>query len=197
MEIKEDGEGNFTIFMYFMEVFMEKEKLRWYVVSKEYVDFLQKHDKRVENIDYKVKLKPYIGIIIKTNDFNYYVPISSVKEKHYKMKEDMDFIKIIQNNKILGVLNLNNMIPVLDEEISILKYKDIAQYRNLNSEKDKKLYISFLSSELKLINRKEEKIRKLALKLYEEKQNNPNSKISQRCCDFKLLEKMCILYKRK
>lgn len=51
------------------------------------------------------------------------------------MKEDMDFIKIIQNNKILGVLNLNNMIPVLDEEISILKYKDIAQYRNLNSEK--------------------------------------------------------------
>lgn len=176
---------------------MEKEKLRWYVVSKEYVDFLQKHDKRVENIDYKVKLKPYIGIIIKTNDFNYYVPISSVKEKHYKMKEDMDFIKIIQNNKILGVLNLNNMILVLDEEISILKYKDIAQYRNFNSEKDKKLYISFLSSELKLINRKEEKIRKLALKLYEEKQNNPNSKISQRCCDFKLLEKMCILYKRK
>lgn len=63
MEIKEDGEGNFTIFMYFMEVFMEKEKLRWYVVSKEYVDFLQKHDKRVENIDYKVKLKTYIGII--------------------------------------------------------------------------------------------------------------------------------------
>lgn len=44
---------------------MEKEKLRWYVVSKEYVDFLQKHDKRVENIDYKVKLKPYIGIILK------------------------------------------------------------------------------------------------------------------------------------
>lgn len=197
MEIKEDGEGNFTIFMYFMEVFMEKEKLRWYVVNKEYVDFLQKHDKRVENIDYKVKLKPYIGIIIKINDFNYYVPISSVKEKHYKMKEDMDFIKIIQNNKILGVLNLNNMIPILDEDIAILKYKDIAQFRNFNSEKDRKLYISFLSLELKLINKKANKIRKLALKLYEERQNNPNSKISQRCCDFKLLEKVCVLHKRK
>lgn len=176
---------------------MEKEKLRWYIVNKEYVSFLQKYDKKVENIDYQVKLKPYIGIVIKINDFNYYVPISSAKEKHYKMKEDMDFIKIIKNNKILGVLNLNNMIPILDEDISVLKYKDISQYRNFDSEKNRKLYISFLDLELKLINKKYRKIREFALKLYEEKQNNPNSKISQRCCEFKLLEKMCMSYKRK
>ena len=176
---------------------MEKEKLRWYIVKKDYVSYLQKDDNKVANIDYKVKLKPYIGIIVNINNFNYYVPISSVKEKHYSIKEDMDFIKISQKNKILGVLNLNNMIPILDEEICILKYKDIEKYRNFNSEREKKLYISLLNFELKLINKKIEKIRKSALKLYKEKQNNPNSLISKRCCDFKLLERMCILYKRK
>ena len=158
---------------------------------------MQKYDNKVANIDYKVKLKPYIGIIVNINNFNYYVPISSVKEKHYSIKEDMDFIKISQKNKILGVLNLNNMIPILDEDISILKYKEIEKYRNFNSEKEKKLYISLLNFELKLINKMIGKIRKSALKLYKEKQNNPNSLISKRCCDFKLLERMCVLYKRK
>lgn len=84
---------------------MEKEKLRWYIVKKDYINYLQKYDNKVENIDYKVKLKPYIGIIVNINNFNYYVPISSPKEKHYNIKEDMDFIKISQKNKILGVLN--------------------------------------------------------------------------------------------
>ena len=176
---------------------MEKEKLRWYVVNKDYINYLQQYDNKVENIDYKVKLKPYIGIIIKINNFNYYVPISSFKEKHYKIKEDMDFIKLTQNNKILGVLNLNNMIPILDEDIFILKYKDIEKYRDFISEKDKKLYISFLNFELNLINKKANKIRKSALKLYRERDNNPNSKISRRCCNFKLLEEKSLLYKRK
>ena len=69
----------------------------------------------------------------------------------------MDFIKISKKNKILGVLNLNNMIPILDEEICILKYKDIEKYRDFNSEKEKKLYISLLNFELKLTNKKQER----------------------------------------
>lgn len=89
------------------------------------------------------------------------------------------------------------MIPILDEDICILKYKDIEEYRYFNSEREKKLYISLLNFELKLINKKASKIIKSALKLYKEKQNNPNSIISKRCCDFKLLEKICVLYKRK
>lgn len=66
---------------------MKKEKLRWYIADKEYVNYLRKFDKKVENIEYNEKLKPYIGILININNFNYYVPISSAKEKHYKIKE--------------------------------------------------------------------------------------------------------------
>ncbi len=176
---------------------MEGKKLKWYIVDKDYVNYLRKYDNKVENIDYANKLKPYIGILVTINDINYYVPISSAKEKHYKIKEGMDFVKIQEDNRIVGVLNLNNMIPILDNNVTELKYKDIENYREFNSDKERKLYISFLSFELDLINAKIEKIRKNALKLYNEKENNPNSKLSKRCCNFKLLEEKCREYKKE
>ena len=86
---------------------MKENKLKWYIADKEYVNYLRQFDEKVENIDYNTKLKPYIGILITINEFNYYVPISSAKEKHYKIREGMDFIKIMQDDKIIGVLNLS------------------------------------------------------------------------------------------
>lgn len=173
---------------------MEQEKLKWYVVDKEYVNYLRKYDNKVENIDYSEKMKPYIGILLEINKFNYYVPISSVKDKHYKIKEGMDFIKIKHNDKIIGVLNINNMIPIFDYNVEILKYKDIDIYRNFKSDKEKQNYISLLSLELDLINERADKIKKNALKLYNEKINNPTSNVSKRCCNFKLLEEKAKLY---
>lgn len=164
-------------------------KLNWYIVNKEYVNYLKLIDNKIENIDYKNNIKPYIGILININNFKYYVPVSSPKKKHYKMKDGIDFIKINQENKILGVLNLNNMIPILDEYVQKLEYRNIKQYRLFQTEKDKKLYVALLNTELKIINSKYEKIIKNSFKLYQEKINNPNSRVSKRCCDFKSLEK--------
>lgn len=175
---------------------MEKNKLKWYIANKEYVNYLRQFDEKVENIDYNTKLKPYIGILITINEFNYYVPISSAKEKHYKIREGMDFIKLIQDSKIIGVLNLNNMIPISDENVKVLKYKEIENYRDFDSYKQRTLYISFLSFELNLINDKMEKIKKSAMKLYNERINNPTSNVSKRCCNFKLLEQKCIEYNK-
>ncbi len=58
---------------------MEGKKLKWYIVDKDYVNYLRKYDNKVENIDYTDKLKPYIGILVTINEINYYVPISSAK----------------------------------------------------------------------------------------------------------------------
>lgn len=80
------------------------------------------------------------------------------------------------------------MIPILDENVKVLKYKEIERYRDFGSNKEKTLYVSFLSFELNLINDKMEKIKKSAMKIYNEKINNPTSNVSKRCCDFKLLE---------
>lgn len=173
-----------------------KDKLKWYIVDKEYVSYLKEFDNKVENIDYSNRFKPYLGIIITINEINYYVPISSVKEKHYKMNEDIDFIKISENDRILGVLNLNNMIPIDNDSVKNLKYSEIEKYRNFKTNKEKSLYISLLNMELELINSRIEKIKANAFKLYNEKNNRPNSKISKRCYDFKVLEEKCRKYKR-
>lgn len=174
-----------------------RSKLKWYVVDKEYVQYLKRFDDKVENINYADRFKPYLGIIITIDETNYYVPISSVKDKHYKMNDDIDFIKINEGDRILGVLNLNNMIPINNRNVKYLKYDEISEYRKFKTEKGKSLYISFLNMELNLINSKLEKIKVNALKLYNEKVNRPNSKISKRCCDFKLLEVKCQEYNKQ
>ena len=99
---------------------MKENKLKWYIADKEYINYLKKFDDKVENINYKDRLKPYLGILININNMNYYVPISSAKEKHYKMNENIDFIKIMKQERLLGVLNLNNMVPIADEHIYII-----------------------------------------------------------------------------
>lgn len=173
------------------------DKLKWYIVDKEYVKYLKNYDNKVENINYCNKLKPYIGILIQINEFNYYVPISSAKSKYYKMSEGIDLIKITKNKELIAVLNLNNMIPILNNNIKELKYKDIEKYRKFESENEKEKYIAFLSMELDLINDKIDKIKNNALKLYNEKINNPNSKVAKRSCNFKLLEEKCKVFHTK
>ena len=42
----------------------------------------------------------------------YFAPLSSPKQKHLKMKNDIDFYKL--SNGKLGAINFNNMIPVPD-----------------------------------------------------------------------------------
>ena len=87
-------------------------------------------------------------------------------------------------------------IKTKDDSVKNLKYSEIEKYRNFKTNKEKSLYISLLNMELELINSRIEKIKANAFKLYNEKTNRPNSKISKRCCDFKVLEEKCRKYKR-
>lgn len=171
------------------------KKFKWYVIDKKYVQYLKKFDNKVENIEYNENLKPYIGIIFSINKYKYYVPISSVKEKHCKMKEDIDFVKIMDNNKILGVLNINNMIPIFDNNVKILDYSKITEYRKFKNNIDKNKYISLLNKELRIINYRKEEIISNAKKLYFE--SIKGGKLSKRCCNFKLLEEKSLLYKKE
>lgn len=176
---------------------MKKDHLNWYIVNKNYINYLKQYDSFVQNIDYRDDIKPYIGIILQVNNFNYYVPISSVKAKHYHMKESRDLVIIKKNEKILGVLNLNNMVPILAKEISILKYDEINQFKTFSSLKDQANYIGLLNQELNIINKRKSDILLKAKKLYNERINYPQSAVSKRCCDFKLLEEKCVEYMKE
>lgn len=67
--------------------------------------------------------RKYIGIVLNVNGMNYFALLSSFKEKHHRMQEGLDFIKI----KRYAVINLNNMFPVPAGQYS---YVDISKQRD-------------------------------------------------------------------
>lgn len=124
-------------------------------------------------------MRKYIGVVLKINDFYYFAPLSSFKEKHKKMKNTIDFIKI----KELAVINLNNMFPVPLKEV---------EYYDISLEKDI-AYKNLLQTEYRFVKKNQEDICKKAFNVYKHKiQNGNKTNLSKRCVDFKLLEKLSV-----
>lgn len=155
------------------------KKLRIYKIEDDYIDFLRKYD---ENVKYnKEKKRPYVGVVFVINNIKYFAPLASPRPKHEKMKNSLDFIKIDKGK--YGVINLNNMIPVVDSAVvkyDIMKETDIA-YRNL------------MLNQLSFINKNAEIIMRKAARLYI-KVTSSKSHLNKRCAKFKLLEEKCMEY---
>lgn len=152
--------------------------LKIYEVKKEYVRYLSQYESHLFHDDGSRK---YIGIILNIQNIKYFAPLSSFKEKHKKMEERVDFIKI----KDYAVININNMIPIPD-----------GQYFPLDVNKIKDPHYKFLlQSEIREINRQWKRILKNALIVYNHKLRNRNlTPLAQRSNDFLLLEKKCKEY---
>ena len=105
-----------------------------------YCDYLRKYDKRVVYNKGKKELRPFIGVLFSIGDKEYFAPLSSPKPKHQIMKNNIDFFKI--DNGTLGVINFNNMIPVVESALLLIdidamedsKYQRLLQnqYNNLD-----------------------------------------------------------------
>lgn len=61
-----------------------------------------------------------LGFYLLLKGKEYIAPLGSLKPKHLTMKNNIDFIKI--DNGKLGVINLNNMIPV-NKNVMIMEDK--------------------------------------------------------------------------
>ncbi len=79
-------------------------------VDYKYCDYLRKYDKRVPYNSGIKRNRPFIGVLFMVGEIEYFTPLSSPKEKHQKMKNNIDFIKLSGGK--LGAINFNNMIPV-------------------------------------------------------------------------------------
>lgn len=155
-------------------------KLNFYTVSDEYIQYLYQFDKK---IPYNKNAKrPYIGVILKIEEFNYFAPLFSPKNSHLKYSNNPTYMKIGTN---YGIIRFNNMIPV---PISELKYI------NINSIEDKK-YRMLLISQNHFIKLHTEKILKKALKLYTWVTINRKEFFVNLSCNFKLLEEVSKMYK--
>lgn len=159
------------------------DNIKFYEVNPEYIDYLGKYAKHLfqNKKEGQTNERKYIGVVLSINNVNYFAPLSSFKEKHKRMQETLDFIKI----KRYAVINLNNMFPIPEGEY---KYVDINKERNPR-------YKDLLLSEYRYIKAIQEKIRKNAFTLYNHKlQNGNKTSLAKRCNDFVLLEKVCDEY---
>ncbi|KUO52307.1 MAG: hypothetical protein APF76_04540 [Desulfitibacter sp. BRH_c19] len=156
------------------------KKLRIYRIEDDYIEFLRRYDNI--NVKYnKNSKRPYVGVVLVVNGIKYFAPLASPRPKHNKMKNSLDFIKIDKGK--YGVINLNNMLPIVESaliEYNIMKEQDIA-YRNL------------LLNQLSFINKNADIIMKKAARLYE-KVTSGETHLNKRCVKFKLLEEKCLEY---
>ena len=154
------------------------QRIRIYEVKKEYIKYLNQYQ---PHLFYDEGTRKYIGILLEIKGFNYFAPLSSYKQKHKKMKESVDFIKI----KDYAVININNMIPVPEEQYMLV---------DVNGTKDPH-YRFLLQAESREINRQKNRICKNAEIVYNHKlRNGNNTPLAKRTNDFTLLEEKCKHY---
>ena len=121
---------------------MEQKRLNLYTVNLKYIRNLHNQgDDRVFSVSPQVGKdnRPFVGIVVICGKKQYCIPLSSPKEKHNTMKNGVDFHRILDaDEKLIGVLDFNNMIPVradvlmeVDLKIHPKDSQEIKRYKNL------------------------------------------------------------------
>lgn len=158
-------------------------ELGFYTVDERYIDYLVPYAPHLfhnAKADQRHSRK-YIGVILEVNGCDYFAPLSSFKEKHRRMKDALDFVKV----KDYAVINLNCMFPVP---------KGACRRVDFSKEKDAS-YRSLLLAEYRTVKQMKNKIRKNATNLYRHKIANGNStRLAARCNDFVAREEVCRRY---
>ena len=164
----------------------EKDKLYFITLTSNYLKYLGIYEN-------KVSLKanrPFIGIVFKVNNKEYFAPLSSPKEKHKRMKTNIDFFKIDKGN--LGIINFNNMIPVINNDICRNKLDLEMLSKSLNTDDIK--YFRLLKNQLKYCEKNKNIILAKAEKIYNiftknlDKLSESQKKMYRRVNNFKVLE---------
>lgn len=167
---------------------MNQKRLNLYLIDMKYIRNLAKADDNVMSVSPQIEkeTRPFVGIVIICGTHQYCVPLSSPKPKHESMKNDIDFMKIMVEGKLLGVLNFNNMIPVHESCISLLDLK-IGSKDSQQSKRYKKM----AAKQLDWCQHNQDAIVKKANKLYKMMlSGNASSLLKRRCCNFAKLEKV-------
>ena len=166
-------------------------------IEKDYINYLRNFDKFVlkpDEKDYK-KERKYLGVVFSCDSFDYFIPFSSPDKKDDYDKDgkirksSMVVIRMIEKqkeeNKLLGTLRLNSIIPICNKDV-IKKY-DILQEKDI-------FYKNLLFKEFNFIKENKETIITKAKKLYTLKINNSKIPMLNFVCNFKLLEEKSLEY---
>ncbi|CAG7652446.1 Endoribonuclease ToxN [Paenibacillus solanacearum] len=137
------------------------EKILFYRVTDNYINFLHSHDDKVQYNDRRGNLRPYIGILLNIGDHQYFAPLSSYENKPRYKKKNKSFDKVYDDpaKDPVAIIKYNCMIPFLESEFTYVDFKDF--------EHDPK-YRSLLEAEYQYIKTHRSTILSNARKLYDE-----------------------------
>ena len=158
-------------------------------VDSKYCDYLRQYDNKVSYNAGTKDLRPFIGVLFMIDKCEYFAPLSSPKPKHSKLKNTLDLIKI--ENGTYGVVNFNNMIPVMVKIYVIFDLNKKTENRAENFRLELlRNQLRWLTANKKDVNTKS----KLLYNLY--KSNKLPKNVKDRCCNFPLLEEKCREYNK-
>ncbi len=176
------------------------DKLQLYCVSDKYVSYLQKSENRVysNKKGQRRHMRKYVGVVLKLDQYYYYVPMSSPKESDYIIengekkirKSNLTIIRIVVTNsmgidELKGTLRISNMIPVPEQELVLY---------DVYNECDE-AYKDLILKELIFIRKQKQSIIKNAKIVYKQKKlGHITSGYMQAVLDFDKLEKMHDVY---
>lgn len=168
------------------------KELNFYYIDLKYIRDLSNIDDNVMSVSPQrgKQNRPFVGVVVLLNGRKYCIPLTSPKDKFKTMKSQVDFLKIfddskVDDKKLIGVLNINNMIPVNE---SIISKVDLAIH-----EKDKhevKVHKSLMQKQLKWCRVHADIIENRANKVYDLVVNNSekNKNLVRRSLRFSELE---------
>ncbi len=177
---------------------IQTEKYGFYTVNPDYLEYLNKIDSEVYyDIAYRNSIKPFVGIIVGIENYNYFIPLSSSKEKHKNWRnvsnEHFLIYEIIDNHitingdiykyysaeekmHILSILDIKKMIPVPSGCYEKIEFNQLIDYR----------YKDLFEKEYAFCLSIKEKVLKKAENLY--KKQKETGIIRRANCDFNKLE---------
>jgi protein AbiQ len=173
---------------------MVQQQLDVYRIDMKYIRNLHKIDDRVLSVSPQIGKdeRPFLGVIIICNEHKYCVPLSKPKNKHIKMRDKIDFKKIMCEGSLIGVLNFNLMIPVEDAQIQRIDTK-IRKHDNSDTKKKKQLLIK----ELEWCNTHKRDLMNTANVLYQKYISGQNFSAKEQCLDFRRMEQECWRYNQR
>ena len=97
----------------------ENETLKFYTVNEDYIDYLSKFDSHVSwNKEQK---RPYVGIVLRVENYLYFAPLYSYKVGYDKYKDNPSFIRVEdRKGKNVSIIRFSEMLPVPETAIKLL-----------------------------------------------------------------------------
>ena len=154
----------------------ENETLKFYTVNEDYIEYLSKFDSHVSwNKEQK---RPYVGIVLRVENYLYFAPLYSYKVGYDKYKDNPSFIRVEdRKGKNVSIIRFAEMIPVPETAIQLLDF---------NSRGDK--YRDLLQAESNFINDNKNVIYSKAKKIYKNVVHIKIPFFINISCGFELLE---------